>query len=73
MSRVVFVVYRYLPFLSEMRGLLDYCCCRTTLDLKDWFKLEDIVASLYMVAARNAAKRKKPFGSTPHTLAWPSP
>lgn len=59
----MFIVYRHLPFLSEMRALLDYTCSKTTLDLKDWFKLEDIVASLYLVAARNAERRKKPFGA----------
>ena len=38
-----------LPFIYELRQLLDWACTPTTLTLSDWFKLEDINMSLYFV------------------------
>jgi hypothetical protein len=35
------------PFLYELKALLDWSVTPTTLTLVDWFKLEDIRASLY--------------------------
>src|SRR5579875_2948623 len=36
-----------IPFVYELRALLDWSCTATTLSLFDWFKLEDINASLF--------------------------
>ncbi|XP_023749583.2 piezo-type mechanosensitive ion channel homolog [Lactuca sativa] len=42
-------LYRALPFLYELRCVLDWSCTTTTLTMYDWLKLEDINASLYLV------------------------
>ncbi|CAI9107931.1 OLC1v1007416C3 [Oldenlandia corymbosa var. corymbosa] len=42
-------LYRALPFLYELRCVLDWSCTTTSLTMYDWLKLEDINASLYLV------------------------
>ncbi|XP_051118716.1 piezo-type mechanosensitive ion channel homolog isoform X3 [Andrographis paniculata] len=42
-------LYRALPFLYELRCVLDWSCTTTSLTMYDWLKLEDIYASLYLV------------------------
>uniref|UniRef100_A0A1D1Y2D5 Protein PIEZO n=2 Tax=Anthurium amnicola TaxID=1678845 RepID=A0A1D1Y2D5_9ARAE len=44
-----FRLYRALPFLYELRCVLDWSCTATSLTMYDWLKLEDINASLYLV------------------------
>ncbi|CAM8925338.1 unnamed protein product [Rhodiola kirilowii] len=44
-----FRVYRALPFLYELRCVLDWSCTTTSLTMYDWLKLEDIHASLFLV------------------------
>ncbi len=41
------------PFLYEIRTLLDWTCISTSLDWYAWLKLEDIRASLFVAACRN--------------------
>jgi hypothetical protein len=43
------VIYRAIPFVFELRTLLDWMCTRTALDVWEWFKLEEIYAALYCV------------------------
>eukprot|EP00049_Salpingoeca_infusionum_P004507 m.80388 g.80388 ORF g.80388 m.80388 type:complete len:2509 (+) comp12598_c0_seq3:623-8149(+) len=45
---LVYVVYRAIPFLFELRMLLDWTCTPTTLSLNDWLRLEDISSQLYV-------------------------
>ncbi|XP_044494187.1 piezo-type mechanosensitive ion channel homolog isoform X3 [Mangifera indica] len=55
-------LYRALPFLYELRCVLDWSCTSTSLTMYDWLKLEDIHASLYLVkcdAVLNRAKHKQ--------------
>ncbi|XAR58511.1 hypothetical protein NMG60_11013938 [Bertholletia excelsa] len=55
-------VYRALPFLYELRCVLDWSCTTTSLTMYDWLKLEDIYASLYLVkcdAILNRATHKQ--------------
>ncbi|KAI4329739.1 hypothetical protein MLD38_028089 [Melastoma candidum] len=55
-------LYRVLPFLYELRCVLDWSCTTTSLTMYDWLKLEDIYASLYLVkcdAVLNRAKHKQ--------------
>ncbi|XVE77731.1 hypothetical protein DITRI_Ditri13aG0086100 [Diplodiscus trichospermus] len=55
-------LYRALPFLYEIRCVLDWSCTTTSLTMYDWLKLEDINASLYLVkcdAVLNRAKHKQ--------------
>ncbi|KAL9683988.1 hypothetical protein QQ045_021419 [Rhodiola kirilowii] len=42
-------IYRALPFLYELRCVLDWSCTTTSLTMYDWLKLEDIHSSLYLV------------------------
>ncbi|XVF57384.1 hypothetical protein PTKIN_Ptkin06aG0200900 [Pterospermum kingtungense] len=44
-----FRIYRALPFLYELRCVLDWSCTTTTLTMYDWLKLEDIHGSLFLV------------------------
>ncbi|XP_073222018.1 piezo-type mechanosensitive ion channel homolog isoform X3 [Cicer arietinum] len=44
-----FQLYRALPFLYELRCVLDWSCTTTSLTMYDWLKLEDIHASLFLV------------------------
>ncbi|XP_027349564.1 piezo-type mechanosensitive ion channel homolog [Abrus precatorius] len=44
-----FRLYRALPFLYELRCVLDWSCTKTSLTMYDWLKLEDIHASLFLV------------------------
>ncbi|XP_075641549.1 piezo-type mechanosensitive ion channel homolog [Castanea sativa] len=55
-------LYRALPFLYELRCVLDWSCTATSLTMYDWLKLEDIHASLFLVkcdAVLNRAKHKQ--------------
>ncbi|XVE62951.1 hypothetical protein DITRI_Ditri06bG0160400 [Diplodiscus trichospermus] len=44
-----FRIYRALPFLYELRCVLDWSCTTTSLTMYDWLKLEDIHGSLFLV------------------------
>eukprot|EP01060_Flectonema_neradi_P007318 TRINITY_DN15086_c0_g1_i1.p1 TRINITY_DN15086_c0_g1~~TRINITY_DN15086_c0_g1_i1.p1 ORF type:complete len:2532 (+),score=450.67 TRINITY_DN15086_c0_g1_i1:101-7696(+) len=49
-SQYVFIVYtalRAIPFLWELRVLLDWTCAKTTLKLAYWLKLEDLRNEVY--------------------------
>ncbi|KAL9239206.1 hypothetical protein vseg_013546 [Gypsophila vaccaria] len=50
-------LYRALPFLYELRCVLDWSCTTTSLTMYDWLKLEDINASLYLVKCDNILNR----------------
>ncbi|KAK8711565.1 hypothetical protein V6N13_146843 [Hibiscus sabdariffa] len=55
-------LYRALPFLYELRCVLDWSCTTTSLTMYDWLKLEDINASLYLAkcdAVLNRATHKQ--------------
>lgn len=43
-----FYVFQAIPFLYELRALLDWTCTATTLSWYNWLKLEDVHASLYV-------------------------
>lgn len=40
------------PFLYELRALLDWTCSATSLNWYQWLKLEDIRASLFVEECR---------------------
>lgn len=46
-SYVVFTVYRAIPFVYELRTLLDWICTPTTLIFYEWLVVEDIYTELY--------------------------
>lgn len=64
-------IFRGIPFLYELKALLDWSVTPTTLTLVDWLKLEDIRASLYnrqcdlmmRASTRSAIGTPQPFAS----------
>lgn len=38
-----------IPFLYELRTILDWLCTDTTMTLFDWLKMEDIFANIYSI------------------------
>ncbi|XP_020101782.1 piezo-type mechanosensitive ion channel homolog isoform X3 [Ananas comosus] len=54
-----FRLYRALPFLYELRCVLDWSCTTTSLTMYDWLKLEDIYASLFLVKCDAVLNRAK--------------
>ncbi|KAG0629951.1 hypothetical protein M758_1G142000 [Ceratodon purpureus] len=59
MSWNCFRIYRALPFLFELRCVLDWSCTTTALNMYDWLKLEDIYGSLFLVQCDNKLNREK--------------
>lgn len=47
LNNILFLVYRGLPFLYEIRTLIDWTFTSTALNLFQWFKFEEIYATLY--------------------------
>ncbi|XP_043816206.1 piezo-type mechanosensitive ion channel homolog isoform X4 [Manihot esculenta] len=54
-----FRLYRALPFLYELRCVLDWSCTTTSLTMYDWLKLEDIHANLFLVKCDVDLNRSK--------------
>ena len=38
-----------IPFLLELRSVLDWVCTKTTLTLNHWLKMEDIYANIFIM------------------------
>ena len=55
-------IFAAIPFLYELRALLDWACTATSLQLYDWLKLEDIHTSLFLVACNRAGRRRHKLG-----------
>lgn len=47
-ARICFLIYRALPFIFEIRVLLDWSFTKTSLDLIKWFKLDELYGELYL-------------------------
>ena len=70
-ASLAFHVFTAVPFLYEMRQLLDWACTATTLTLYDWLKLEDINQSLYFAAVMRAARAgRRPGTRQPRYLKF---
>ncbi|GFR40352.1 hypothetical protein Agub_g896, partial [Astrephomene gubernaculifera] len=59
---LAFNVFYSLPFLYEIRSLLDWTCVSTSLDWYCWLKLEDIHSSLFVASCRNQSRRNRRVG-----------
>lgn len=55
-------VFCGLPFIYELRAVLDWSCTPTTLKLFDWLKLEDISTSLYFVTCDRYSREGRQLG-----------
>ena len=60
-SSLLFRVYMGLPFIFELRTMMDWAFTKTALDFWQWLKFEDIYAQLYItkVLQRQYALRPK--------------
>eukprot|EP00730_Choanoeca_flexa_P018701 TRINITY_DN9110_c0_g1_i1.p1 TRINITY_DN9110_c0_g1~~TRINITY_DN9110_c0_g1_i1.p1 ORF type:complete len:901 (+),score=178.58 TRINITY_DN9110_c0_g1_i1:368-2704(+) len=45
---LIFIIYKAIPFMLELRMLLDWSCIPTTLMLQHWHKMEDINGQLFL-------------------------
>ena len=55
--------YRAIPFLFELRTILDWTFIPTTLDFFDYLRVEDIYADVYKVACYAAARTRRRPGT----------
>jgi len=57
------MAYRIIPFLYELRTILDWTFIPTTLDFFDYLRVEDIYADVYRVACLAASRTPRKPGS----------
>lgn len=48
-NMISFKFYMQIPFLFELRTILDWVCTDTTMTLFDWLKMEDIFSEIYFI------------------------
>jgi len=48
-SGILFQGIQAIPFLLELRSVLDWVCTQTTLTLNHWLKMEDIYANIFIM------------------------
>jgi len=61
-ASLAFHAFLAIPFVYEIRQILDWACTATTLTLYDWFKLEDINMSLYFATVMKISNASRNFG-----------
>ena len=61
-SWLMVVAYTGIPFLYELRSMLDWTCTQTTLTLFDWITMEEIRLTLFNAEMIKQFKSKRPFG-----------
>ena len=59
---VLFQVYRAVPFLFELKTILDWTVTRTALSLFQWIKFEDIYAKLYAAKCTSIDFQNRLYG-----------
>lgn len=47
-NNILYRIYRFLPFLFELRTLSDWCFTSTSLTIFQWFKLDDLYGRLFL-------------------------
>jgi len=57
-----FNVFAAVPFLYELRTLLDWTCTSTTLDWYSWLKVEDVRSSLFIASVRRRMQADRRLG-----------
>ena len=60
MRRIFYAVYRGIPFLWELRAVLDWTFTPTTLTLDEWLKIEDVADIVYQRRCRIDDERDQP-------------
>lgn len=54
----LYTVYRSIPFLPELRMMLDWTFTKTTLEFFDWFRVEEIRNSMFQIDMANFFRQK---------------
>lgn len=62
-SKILFQVYRGIPFLFEIRTLVDWVFTLTALDLNQWFRFENLYAQLYVNLCNSKTYQARVRGS----------
>ena len=62
-ANIVFLIYRGIPFLFEIRTLMDWTFTATTLRVMQWFKFEEIYANLYNTKCDQLELAEHPRGA----------
>ncbi|MEW5302433.1 MAG: hypothetical protein WDW36_005220 [Sanguina aurantia] len=62
-THACYSIFCAVPFLYEIRALLDWSCTATTLDLKRWLTLEDVRSALYNTACVNTMRSLRRLGA----------
>lgn len=57
-----FMIYRAIPFIFEMKTILDWTIKKTSLSLFQWLKLEDIHAKLYASKMESISRKNREVG-----------
>ncbi|EGR26980.1 hypothetical protein IMG5_203790 [Ichthyophthirius multifiliis] len=55
-------VFRAIPFMQQLKVVMDWTFTATTLDLFQWFKIEDIHFTLYCAKLDSIVQKNKPVG-----------
>lgn len=50
-----------IPFLFELRALMDWIWTDTCMSLSDWLKLEDIYANIYQIKCQRKSEEVKVY------------
>lgn len=62
-ANVVFLIYRGIPFLYEVRTLMDWTFTSTSLKVMQWFKFEEIYSNLYNTKCDQLELAEHPRGT----------
>ena len=63
LNSIMYGAYSNIPFLPELRALLDWTCTATTLEFFDWMRVEEVRSSLFMAEMRNMYRRLEGSGT----------
>lgn len=61
-SKTIFTVWYYIPFLFELRSVIDWTFSETALDIFQWLKLAQVQANMYLSKCVQKGYREKELG-----------
>ncbi|XP_055504976.1 piezo-type mechanosensitive ion channel component 1 isoform X2 [Leucoraja erinacea] len=56
----LFQGFRLVPFLVELRAVMDWVCTDTTLSLSNWMCVEDIYANIFIIKCSRETEKRYP-------------
>lgn len=63
LAKVVFEVWYYIPFLFELRTIIDWTFTKTALDVFQSIKLAQVQSDMYIAKCSNKSYKEKQLGS----------